>query len=271
MQVEQVTAAATEMSQTILDMAKNASDASTSVEESDKLAKNGKQVVKQTVESIQNLARNVEQSAQSIESLGKSSEEISNILLVIKEIADQTNLLALNAAIEAARAGEQGRGFAVVADEVRKLAEKTASATGKIADNIKNVQAETKDSVDVMRKGKALAENAVTTARQAEDALHKIVESTDRVMDKVRRIAVATEEQSSAAEEVSQSMSHISDVVRETVRLSEEVKKTAFELSSLSHSTKQQISQFRTEGAGGAKAPQREAPGLLREVALERA
>ncbi|GBE34225.1 methyl-accepting chemotaxis protein McpS [bacterium BMS3Bbin06] len=253
-QVEQVVAASTEMSQTILDMAKNAADASEATKDSYDMARTGKEVVHHTVDSITRLADSVGDASRTIENLGKSSKEIGEIVSVIQDIADQTNLLALNAAIEAARAGDQGRGFAVVADEVRKLAEKTARATEDIAEKIKAVQVETKDSVSVMEMGKSLAEETVSTAREAEDALRKIVESSDRVMDMVRRIATATEEQSSASEQVSQSMEHISGVISDIVRLSEEVRGSASELSSLSQAVRKQIRCFKTDGNGNSEA-----------------
>jgi methyl-accepting chemotaxis protein len=261
-QIEQVSTAATEMSQTILDVAKNANDAADRTKDSLGQAKNGAIVVQHAVESIMKLAENVDHASAAIETLGKSTEQITTILTVIIEIADQTNLLALNAAIEAARAGEQGRGFAVVADEVRKLAEKTAKATEQITEKIRSVQDETRNSVSVMRSGKEIAEEAVSSARQAEGALNKIVASSEHITDTVQRIATATEEQSAAAEEVSQSMVNIADIVKETAQLSENVQRAARDLSTVVERTKLQIGQFKTETPSGK--PAGEVPAVVK-------
>ncbi|NOZ69125.1 MAG: methyl-accepting chemotaxis protein, partial [Deferribacteres bacterium] len=211
----QVADASSEMSQTILDMAKNTAEASEATKSSYDTAMNGKEIVNATVESITRLAGSVSEASKTIEGLGKNLDEIGEIVSVIQDIADQTNLLALNAAIEAARSGEHGRGFSVVADEVKKLAERTAKATDEIAAKIGSIQKESKTSISIMEKGETLAEESVANAARAGDSLQKIVESSDRVMDMVQRVAAATEEQSTASEDVSRNMEYISEIINE--------------------------------------------------------
>jgi methyl-accepting chemotaxis protein len=251
-QVEQVATAANEISQTISEVARNVADASGITEESVRIAKDGKTIVEETVQNITELTHNIGNASASIEKLGESSKEISEITNVIQDIADQTNLLALNAAIEAARAGEHGRGFSVVADEVRKLAEKTAKSTEEISGKIFRIQEETENTISVMEMGKNLLDRAVATANNAGNALAKIVESSEKVMDMVQRIAVATEEQSSGTEEVSQSMENITGIIRETFQLAEDVKKSSEESLSVAMHLKAQLDHFRTMTDGDA-------------------
>ncbi len=249
--VEQVAVTSTEMSQTILDVAKNSTETSDATKDSFNTAETGKEIVSQAVQSITMLAESVDEASNTIEGLGQNLDEIGAIVSVIQDIADQTNLLALNAAIEAARSGEHGRGFAVVADEVRKLAERTAKATDEIASQIKAIQNESKTSISAMEKGKSLAEESVDKAKKAGDALQGIVESSDKVMDMVRRVATATEEQSSASEEVSQTMDHITETINEHFGLAREVEKSASNLSVLGQQVIELTSHFKT-GEGGS-------------------
>jgi len=244
-QVEQVAASATEMSQTIMDVAGNASSANETTSHSLETAQSGRKVVEQVVGSINRLRDGVEAAAASLTELGRSSREIGDIVSVIQDIADQTNLLALNAAIEAARAGEQGRGFAVVADEVRKLAEKTARATDEIAGKIGRMQGNTGDSIRVMEEGQRLADQSVEYARQAGETLGEIVQGSETVSDMVQRIAAATEQQSSAAEEVSRSMEDSAEQVQAMVRLSSGVRGSAEELRQVVGRLEEMVSRFR--------------------------
>jgi methyl-accepting chemotaxis protein len=244
--VEQVAVSSTEMSQTILEVSKNSTETSNATKDSFDTAKTGKEIVSETVQSITMLAESVAEASNTIGGLGENLDEIGAIVSVIQDIADQTNLLALNAAIEAARSGEHGRGFAVVADEVRKLAERTAKATDEIASQIKAIQNESKASIAAMEKGKTLAEESVNTATKAGDALQGIVESSDKVMDMVRRVATATEEQSAASEEVSQTMEHITETINEHFNLAGEVEKSASNLSVLGQEVIELTSHFKT-------------------------
>ncbi len=246
-QGEQVAVASTEMSQTIVDMARNTSEASDATRDSLDAAKAGKEIVSDAVSSITNLAGNVGDASKKIEGLGSSVHEIGEIVSTIKDIADQTNLLALNAAIEAARSGEHGRGFAVVADEVKKLAERTAKATEEIDVKIHSIQTKSEESISTMEEGKVLAEESVSKATEAGEALQKIVESSDMVMDMVHRVAAATEEQSAASEEVSRNMEQISNISKDHFGLAEAVEKEATNLSELAREVFSQTSHFRTK------------------------
>ena len=269
LQVDQVVTATSEMSQTIIEMAKNATDASEATKVSFEAAQNGSKVSEQTKEKITNLVESVSEASESIARLGKSSEEIGEILSVIQDIADQTNLLALNAAIEAARAGEHGRGFSVVADEVKKLAERTGKATEEIAGKIRTNQKETEGVVLSMQKGKAMADEAITTATDAGEALSTIVSGSENVMGMVERIAIAADEQSSAAEEVSQTMENTAEIINQNTQRSEDVKMASGELVLLAKELKAQVDNFKTSSSGNAAQDSGMSNGKVKSVNSE--
>jgi methyl-accepting chemotaxis protein len=208
-QVTQVSAAIEEMSASIVGVAENSAEAVKSSIESGETANQGGQIVSETIERMQMISQAVNSSSESVTELGKRGEQIGEIISVINDIADQTNLLALNAAIEAARAGEHGRGFAVVADEVRKLAERTTQATEEVSCSIREIQTETSRAVEMMQSGTKEVDDGVDRATAAGDSLQQIVSSAKGVRQKIESIAATAEEQSSVATEISQSIQRV--------------------------------------------------------------
>jgi methyl-accepting chemotaxis protein len=188
-----------------------------------------------------------------MEELGKSSDQIGRIIGVIDDIADQTNLLALNAAIEAARAGEQGRGFAVVADEVRKLAERTTTATKEIAQMIKNIQDETKIAVGAMEQGTKQVEEGVASTAQAGDSLKEIIEMSEQVGEMITHIATAATEQSSATEQVNSNMDQIAKLVKESAVGAQQSAKACQDLSGLALDLQKMVGSFKLGEGNGSR------------------
>ena len=182
---------------------------------------------------ILEVAKSTRETAEKIQALGKSSDRIGHIVGVIDDIADQTNLLALNAAIEAARAGEQGRGFAVVADEVRKLAERTTTATKEIAEMIETIQEETRTAVVAMNSGTVKVDEGVNSAREAGEALQKIINSAQNVQDMISQIATAATEQASATVQVKANMEQIAGLVKKSTDGAQNSAQACGDLSSL--------------------------------------
>jgi methyl-accepting chemotaxis protein len=241
----QIAASSTEMSQTVIDIAKNSSDIASSATETSKVAKDGEGIVGKSVEEVKAIANTVNESAQMMTSLGERSRQIGEIISVIKDIADQTNLLALNAAIEAARAGEQGRGFAVVADEVRKLAERTAKATSEIGDMIKAIQDEVENAVTSMNEGTERVNVGVELSTQAGNALHDIVKSVNNLQTMVQQVASATEEMSTVSETISGDIETIASVSKETSAGSEQIAQASSDLARLASNLQNIVGQFK--------------------------
>jgi methyl-accepting chemotaxis protein len=246
-QTMEVAGAVEEMTRTILETTKNSGIAAEAAKSAGASAKEGGKVVLETIEGMNRIAGVVNKSAETVQALGKSSDQIGEIIQVIDDIADQTNLLALNAAIEAARAGEQGRGFAVVADEVRKLAERTTKATKEIAGMIKHIQRDTSGAVESMSKGTEEVLKGKALADKAGDSLKEIIQGAEKVVDVVAQVAAASEEQSTTSEQISKSIEMISNVTQESAAGIAQVSKASEDLNRLTVNLQQLISRFKIE------------------------
>mgnify|MGYP006277908343 CR=1 FL=1 len=244
-QINQVSSAMEEMSAAIVQASRNAGDASENAKGAADTAGAGGEIVSDTIAGMQRIADTVRSSAESISKLARSADQIGEIIGVIDDIADQTNLLALNAAIEAARAGEQGRGFAVVADEVRKLAERTGKATGEITDMIRGVQTDTEEAVGSMESGIQEVDKGRELADKAGNSLSEIVAMSGKLTGMVQQIATATEQQSSTAEQVSKNIEHINSVARETASGAEQAAAAAEQLNRQAEGMQQMVDRFR--------------------------
>jgi len=247
-QNEQTTHVATAMEQmgaTVMEVAKSSQSVAESATSARDIASNGGDVVREAIVAMKDVSESTAVTADMIGKLGKSSEEIGTIVSVINDIADQTNLLALNAAIEAARAGEQGRGFAVVADEVRKLAERTGTATKEISSMIGTIQSDTSIAVKSMNEGREKVENGVKLANEAGEALGQIDAGIQNVSDMINQIATATEEQSATTDEININMEAITEVSVSTIYSITEVVKSTDELAVLAKDLDALVSGFR--------------------------
>lgn len=249
-QTAEVASAVEEMTRTIYETTKNTSLAAENAKLAGSKAVEGGKVVDETIKGMVRIADVVNKSADTVETLGNSSNQIGEIVQVIEDIADQTNLLALNAAIEAARAGEQGRGFAVVADEVRKLAERTTKATKEIADMIKQIQKDTLEAVGSMKQGKEEVEMGKVLAQKAGVSLKEIIDGADTVLDIITQVAAASEEQTSAAEEISKSIEGINSVTRESAAGIHQIAKAAEDLSRLTVNLQDMTNRFTLKSSG---------------------
>ncbi len=248
-QADEVANAVEAMSRTIIENAHSASRTADVATQNSNMAYESGKVVEQTVNKMKEIANVVHNSTITIEQLGDSSKQIGEIISVINDIADQTNLLALNAAIEAARAGEQGRGFAVVADEVRKLAERTTDATKQIALMIKGIQNDTNIAVESMKKGNIEVQAGIELADRAGDSLKLILTSTQEVLNMVHQIAAASNEQSDTSEQISRNVLAISKVTADSTMRVEEVARTSDELAQLTEQLRDLVMTFKVENS----------------------
>ena len=235
---EQMAATSHEISQSCHLAAEN-SRATTSIAES------GVEVVSKTIDVMQQIAERVKGLSSTVELLGERSDQIGQIIGTIEDIADQTNLLALNAAIEAARAGEQGRGFAVVADEVRALAERTTKATREIGEMIKAIQTETKGVVVAMEEGVQEVEKGTTEATKSSSALHEILDQVNAVASEIVQIAQAAEEQTATTGMISMNIQQITGLVQDTAAGSHRCAEQAGQLTGCAHDLERILNQFK--------------------------
>jgi len=241
----QISGAMQDLAATIAEITGKSSDASEQARDAGEVAGQGVAKARESIQGMERIHASVANTTTMVEKLGESSQKVGAIVAVIKEIADQTNLLALNAAIEAARAGEQGRGFAVVADEVRKLAEKTAQATTEIGAMIQGIQAETGQAIASITAGMAEAESGVGSARQAGEALEQITARFDQVSRMVSEIARATEVQNQAVQSVLGNLAHIEALNRQTLGSAADGVATASGLASQANDLDHAVKEFK--------------------------
>ena len=244
-ETSQVATAINQMSATVQEVAHNAVDAATAAKEADSTFVEGREVIDQVIEGIGDLAKEVEQAATVIQELEHESRNIGSVLDVIKSIAEQTNLLALNAAIEAARAGEQGRGFAVVADEVRTLAGRTQDSTQEIEEMISKLQHGADNAVKVMSNGKEMTQTGVEQAASAGQAMQKINTAVTRISEMNAQIASAAEEQSSVTEEINRSIVSINNVSEQSAAGAQQTSLASDDLAKLADQLKTLVDRFK--------------------------
>ncbi|MDJ0880812.1 MAG: HAMP domain-containing methyl-accepting chemotaxis protein [Gammaproteobacteria bacterium] len=245
-ETDQVASAMSQMSATVDEVHTNADEAAKTASITNEEAQNGKVVMDETIVAINSLASEVDKAGGVIAQLEKESNDINVVLEVIRNIADQTNLLALNAAIEAARAGEQGRGFAVVADEVRTLAERTQQSTLEIQQMIESLQSGTKDAVNVMTQGKQQADQSVTQAENAGHSLDKIITSVNSISSMSQKIADAAQQHSQVSAEINHSVVNINEATNRTATDSVEVETATKQLSVVAEKLCNIVKQFHT-------------------------
>ncbi|WP_440058878.1 methyl-accepting chemotaxis protein [Pseudomonas fragariae (ex Marin et al. 2024)] len=243
-ETDQVATAMHEMTATVQEVARNAEEASEAAVAADRQARDGERVVNEAIAQIERLASAVGNSSEAMGALKQESDKIGSVLDVIKSVAEQTNLLALNAAIEAARAGEAGRGFAVVADEVRSLAQRTQKSTEEIEALIARLQSGTQQATTVMDSSRELSTSSVELTRRAGGSLANITKTVSSIQAMNQQIAAAAEEQSATAEEINRSIINVRDVSEQTSAASEETAASSVELARLGNHLQVLVSRF---------------------------
>ncbi|RMQ96272.1 Histidine kinase, HAMP region: chemotaxis sensory transducer [Pseudomonas savastanoi pv. glycinea] len=244
-ETDQVATAMQEMSATVHEVARNAEQASVAAANADTQARDGDKVVGEAITQIEKLASEVLRSSDAMTLLEQESDKIGKVMDVIKAVAEQTNLLALNAAIEAARAGEAGRGFAVVADEVRGLAQRTQQSTEEIESLIAGLQNGTRQVSQIMLGSRALTDNSVALTRKAGTSLESITQTVSSIQAMNQQIAAAAEQQSSVADEISRSIVSVRDVCEQTAEASEETAASSVELARLGGQLQMMVGHFK--------------------------
>jgi methyl-accepting chemotaxis protein len=249
-EVEQVATAMNEMTATVQEVAQNATEAAQSTGHADSETASGSNLMKQNSDSIHRLAQRIEEATVTINKLGDDTQGVDEVVGVINGIAEQTNLLALNAAIEAARAGEQGRGFAVVADEVRTLASRTQQSTVEIRTMLDHLKAGAADAVQVMEEGHKQAQESVESANAATSSLAAISQAVAIINDMNTQIATASEEQSAVAEEMNRSIVQISTEAENSAHSARETGSAAQEVNELAGTLQNLVAKFKVELEG---------------------